>query len=101
MRAPRLTSKNIDQIGTKVLKSVRVQDMDINRIISNDNLFEPVRNAMVDRPTVARNSLAILVSAFLRNWRTASAFASFVIVALAFYFIRQMPTDISSVPAFE
>ena len=105
MRSPELKSSDIDRIGTKVLKAVRVQDMDINRIIGTEDLFEPVRNAMVDRPTVGKNSLAILANAFMRNWRTASALASLAIVALgAFYLVRLMPAEMSSskaVPAFE
>jgi hypothetical protein len=102
MRSPELKSSDIDQIGRKVLKAVRVQDMDIARIIGTEDLFEPVRAAMADRPTVGKNSLGILVGAFLRHWRTASALTSLAIIALgAFYFVRQTPTEIGSVPAIE
>jgi len=105
MRSRNLTNKDIDRLGTKMLKAVRVQKLDIDRIICADDLFEPVRQAMAARPTVAKNSLAIWTGFALLRWRTLPAFAAMTIAALgAFYLIRPTLTETGSyaaVPAVE
>jgi len=105
MENRRKTTESIDQIGTKVLKAVRVQDHDLERIVSADWLFDPIRTAMGDQPTIAKNTLAIRASYAIWNWRTVPVFAALAFAALgAFYLIRPTPTETISyqlVPAIE
>src|SRR3954470_4491573 len=93
MRSHSLTNKNIDEIGTKVLKAIRIQDQEIDRIVGADNLFGPVRAAMADRQTVAKNTLINWTSFFLWSRRNVPAAAAATVVFGAFYLIRMMPTE--------
>jgi len=75
-----LTSENIDQIGTKVLKAVRVQDRDIDRILGVDGLFDPVRAAIGTGQKRASTTITHVLAGFgTRNWALTAASLALIV----------------------
>ena len=93
------TTENIDQIGTKVLKAIRVQDREIDNIVLADDLFEPVRAAIGDRQKQASNTVLHSRSGVgIRNWSLTAAAILVVATITSVYFVRQgiWTTDIAA-----
>ena len=93
MSEQKLTNKNLDAIGTKMLKAICLQDHDIDLIVCADELFEPVRAAMTAPPMNAKDSLFDWTSFFVRRLRTRLIVAAVPVGFIAFYLIRIISTE--------
>jgi hypothetical protein len=96
MRLVHPTNESIDEIGKKVLKAIRVQDQNIDEIITQEALFDPVRIAIkAGRRQSVDPSRFIWIGFSVRRWQlvvASMAIIAFGVVGVAYIVQHTAPS---------